>query len=75
MELGRGLRLNPGAGVDTRLRISIDRNTTFVFQWDDGYNGIAAPGKVKTDLDLIFYSTQGVELLRLDSNNIATGAP
>ncbi len=42
---------------------------------DDGYNGIAAPGRVKTDLDLIFYSTAGTEILRLDSNNIATGAP
>ncbi|MFO0940879.1 MAG: S8 family serine peptidase [Pirellulales bacterium] len=64
-----------GAGVDTTLRITIDRNATFGFQWDDPYNGIAAPGKVDTDLDLLFFNTSGGSIGTLQTNNIATGAP
>jgi len=64
-----------GTGVDTRLRVTIDRSSIFIFQWDDAYNGIASPGKVKTDLDLVFYNTAGTEVFRTSTNNIATGAP
>lgn len=64
-----------GTGVDTKLRVTISSSTIFAFQWDDPYNGIAAPGKVDTDIDMFFYNTAGSSIGSIITNNIATGVP
>ena len=68
------LDFNPGAGVDTRMRVHLDFGGTFIMQWDDPYNGVV--GSAQNDLDVFVYdSVYGRKTSVGQDNNIRTGTP
>lgn len=65
----------PGPGArDSRMRVTIDNGGTFVFQWDNPYNGLT--GTATADLDIRLYQagTNTVKFSGLD-DNIVSGRP
>jgi hypothetical protein len=65
---------NPGAAVDTKMRVTLDTGGTFIMQWDEPYNGVV--GSAQTDIDVYVYDPVYGEKFSLgQDNNIRTGTP
>lgn len=70
------LDLDPGAGIDTSLAISVTSTLQkFVLQWDDRYNGLPDPSGITTDLDFYVFDRYGNLVALSNDNNFATGQP
>ena len=70
----RFVDFDPGAGVDTRMRLDIASGGFVVLEWDEPYNGVV--GHSQTDIDVFLYdSVYGRKFTLADSNNIRTGVP
>ena len=68
----RFVDFDPGAGVDTRLRIT--GGGTYRLWWDNPYNGVV--GEATTDLDIFIYdATYGRVRGEGTANNVRTGRP
>jgi hypothetical protein len=70
----RFVDFDPGAGVDTRMRLNMTSGGFVVFEWDEPYNGVV--GSAQTDLDVFLYdSVYGRKTAVAEDNNIRTGIP
>lgn len=65
-----------GAGVDTRMQISIPGNTEvyFVLQWDDPFFSVSGAPGADTDMDIFLYSSSGQERASAIDNNLGGDA-
>ncbi|MBL8830200.1 MAG: choice-of-anchor D domain-containing protein, partial [Planctomycetaceae bacterium] len=65
---------DPGAGVDTTLRITVAAGDDLYFQWDNPYDGVMA--QVTADIDVEIRDTNGNLIDSGVSNNLApSGIP
>ena len=70
----RFVDFDPGAGVDTRMRLNMTSGGFVVFEWDEPYNGVV--GSARTDVDVFLYdSVYGRKFAVAEDNNIRTGIP
>ncbi len=60
---------DPGAGVDTTLRITVAAGDDLYFQWDNPYDGVMA--RVTADIDVEIRDTNGTLVDSGISNNLA----
>lgn len=65
---------DPGAGIDTRLSISVSSTSIFIFQWDEAFFSVSGGAGAQTDLDLLFFNSAGTLVAVVGTNNIGGDA-
>jgi len=65
-----------GAGVDTLMEVTIPANTQviFVLQWDDPFFSVSGAPGADTDMDIILYSSTGIQKAAGLNNNLGGDA-